>query len=105
MNRRIQDLWKSPTVRVVFGLAGGNLLGTAIGVVDSLIQAWYVSPADLGYFRGFSIATGYAFFFHLGILDALQRFYPYYIGRGEKDHAVAIAQVCQVWMVAVSAIV
>lgn len=105
MKRRVQELLTSPTVRVVSGLAGGNLLGTLIGVIGSLVQARYVSPEDMGYFRGFSIATGYAFFLHFGILDAFQRYYPLYIGKGEKDRAWAIAEVCQAWNVAVSAIV
>lgn len=104
MKRRLQGLWTSPTVRVVSGLAGGNLLGTLLGVIGSLVQARYVSPEDLGYFRGFSIATGYVFFLHLGILDAFQRYYPLYIGRGEKDRARAVAEVCQAWNATVSAI-
>jgi len=102
---RIGQLWDSPTLRTVSFLAGGNLLGMAVGVIGSLVQARFVSPSDLGYFRGFSIATGYAFFFHLGLLDALQRFYPFYVGRGEKGRAVAVVEVCHVWMACVSAVV
>ena len=105
MENKIKGFMSSPTIRVVSGLAGGNLLGTILGVIGSLVQARYVSPEDMGYFRGFSIATGYAFFLHLGILDAFQRYYPLYIGRGEKDRAIAIAEVCQVWNAGVTSIV
>jgi O-antigen/teichoic acid export membrane protein len=86
-------------------MAGGNLLATLIGILGSLVQARYVTPADLGYFRGFSIATGYAFFFHLGILDVLQRLYPYHIGRKENGRALAVAEVSQSWMVLVTIVV
>jgi O-antigen/teichoic acid export membrane protein len=105
MKQRIKRLVASPTIKVISGLAGGNLLATLIGVAGSLVQARYVTPDDLGYFRGFSIATGYAFFFHLGILDALQRLYPYYIGRGDKDKAIAVAEISQSWMVLITILV
>lgn len=105
LRHRIKRLWDSPTLRTVSFLAGGNLLGIALGVVGSLVQARFVTPSDLGYFRGFSIATGYAFFSHLGLLDALQRFYPFYVGRGEQERAVAVVEVCHVWMVVVSGVV
>ncbi len=104
MKKYFRQAYSSPTVRLVSGLAAGNLLGMIIGIVGSIVQARFVTPADLGYFRGFSIATGYVFFLHLGFMGVLQRFYPYYIGTGEKDRAVAVAEVCQAWMVAVSAL-
>lgn len=98
--------WRnSSTLRTISGLAGGNLLATAIGVIGSLVQARFVFPDDLGYLRGFSIATGYAFFLQLGMFDALHRLYPYYIGKGQRDKALAVAEVSQAWNVAVSAVV
>ena len=63
-------------------MVGGNLLATAIGLVGTLVQARFVVPEDLGYFRQFGIFTAYAFFLHLGLLDALQRLYPLYMGQG-----------------------
>lgn len=105
MRSKVRNLTSSSTVRTISGLAGGNLFALAIGVVGSLVQARYVSPTDLGYFRGFSIVTGYAFFFHLGFLDAFYRLYPYYIGSDEKKRAEAMAEICQSWMIVVSTIV
>ncbi len=97
--------FESNTLRVISALAGGNFLATLIGVLGSLVQARYVSPADLGYFRGFTIATGYAFFFHLGLLDAMQRLYPYYVGKGDDNRARSIAEICQAWMAGVTVVV
>lgn len=105
MSMRVSRVISSPTMRMISGLAGGNLLGMAIGVVGTLVQARFVSPAELGYFRQFSIAAGYAFFLHLGVFSSLQRLFPYYIGKGEHERAVAVAEVAQAWNVTVSGVV
>jgi hypothetical protein len=73
--------------------------------VGTLVQARYVTPHDLGYFRQFSIVTGYAFFLQLGVFGSLQRLYPYYIGKGNRARAVAVAEVAQAWNVVVSVLV
>jgi len=101
----LKYLRRSATLSVISAVAGGNLLTSVLGLIGSFVQARFVTPADLGYFRSFAIVTGYAFFLHLGLFDALQRFYPYYVGRGEKNRALAIAEICQAWNVSVSAIV
>jgi O-antigen/teichoic acid export membrane protein len=105
LKTRVGPFVKTSAFKSITGLAGGNLLGTILGVVGSLVQARFVTPGDLGYFKGFSIYTGYAFFLHMGMFEALQRYYPYYIGRGEKDRAVHTAEICQAWHVTVSLIV
>lgn len=105
MKSSIRALLASPTLQTISGLAGSNLFAAILGIVGSLVQARFVTPEDLGYFRQFSIATGYAFFLHLGLFGALQRFYPYYIGKGQQDKAIAVAEICQAWNVAVSAFV
>ena len=102
LKQRLGPLYGSRTLQTVLGLAGSNFLSTAIGLIGSLIQARFVTPEDLGYFRGFSIATGYAFFFHFGLFGALQRLYPFYVGKGERSRALALAQVCQAWNLSVS---
>lgn len=77
----------------------------AIGIIGTLVQSRYVSPDDLGYFRTFSIATGYAFFLNLGLFGALQRLYPYYVGKGEPEKGIAVLEICQFWNVSVSVVV
>lgn len=105
MWRNIKQSFRSKTVRLIAGLAGGNVLGLAVGVIGTLIQACFVGPADLGFFRQFAIISGYCFILHLGLFGALQRVYPYYIGKGEPQKAIAVAEVCQVWHVVVSALI
>ena len=95
----------SSTSRVISGVVGGNLLTAFLAIIGSLIQARYVSPTDLGYFRSFAILSGYFFFLHLGLFDALQRHYPYYIGKGDKPKAISTAEICQTWNIGISAFV
>lgn len=105
IKKQVNELFLSRTVRIVAGVAGGNLIATLFGVIGSLVQARFVSPSDFGYFRGFSIVTDYAVFLHMGIFVAIQRSYPLCIGKGERAKAQAIAEVSQVWVLAVSLIV
>jgi O-antigen/teichoic acid export membrane protein len=105
LKHHIKQLLTSPTLRVITGLAGGNLLAISIGLIGSLIQVRFVSPEDLGYFDQFSIASGYIFFLTLGIFEAVQRLYPFYIGKGQKDKAIATAEIGQAWNLSVSALV
>jgi O-antigen/teichoic acid export membrane protein len=102
--QRAKQALSSPTVRTISGLAGGNLFATIIALVGSLVQAHFVSPDDLGFLRSFSIVTSYLFFFNLGIFDAIHRLYPYYIGKGQNDRALAVAEVAQAWSVIFSGI-
>jgi O-antigen/teichoic acid export membrane protein len=98
----LSRLVSSPTIRLVTAVTGGSLFGTLIALVGSLVQSRFVGPEDLGYFRQFGIVTGYMFFIHLGVWHALQRQYPYYVGQGRQDRALAVAEVCQAWTATIS---
>ena len=88
MQISIKHILLNSNVKTIGGLAGSNLLIMAIGLIGTLIQSRYFTPEDLGYFRSFCIATGYAFALNLGLFSALSRLYPYYIGKGEIDKAI-----------------
>jgi O-antigen/teichoic acid export membrane protein len=94
----------TPNLKIITGLAGSNLLGMGIGIIGGLVQSYYVSPEDLGYFKSFTIATGYAFVLNLGLFGAVQRLYPYYIGKGEKNKAIAVAEIAQSWNILVTSV-
>lgn len=101
IEQRVRAYWRSSTARAVGSLAGSSILATVLGVVGAFVQGWFVSPADLGYFRQFSIVSGYLFMLHLGVFHALERYYPYYIGRGETHKAIAMVEVGRAWILAV----
>jgi O-antigen/teichoic acid export membrane protein len=102
---RLREFLATPVLRSIGGMAGGNLLATIIGVVGALVQARYVAPGELGYFRQFAIVSGYVFFLHLGLFGALQRRYPLHIGQGRRDKALAVAEICQVWYIFVTLLI
>ncbi|MFZ2360446.1 MAG: hypothetical protein WA040_13980 [Anaerolineae bacterium] len=95
----------SPTLRTITGLAGGNSLAMVVGIVGGLVQARFVTPEELGYFRSFAIVTGYVFFLQLGLFGVVTRFYPYYIGKGQRERALAIVEICQAWIIMITALV
>ena len=102
---RIRRLTASPTLQTVAAVSGGSLLATVIGLVGTLVQVRFVGPDDLGYFQQFGIVTAYAFYLQFGISAALQRLYPLYIGRAQRDKALAVAEICQSWNIGVSVLV
>ncbi|CAG1004275.1 hypothetical protein ANRL4_03431 [Anaerolineae bacterium] len=105
MRQRARQSLASPTLRTITGLAGGNTLAMAVGIVGSLVQARFITPEELGYFRSFAIVTGYVFFLQLGLFGALARFYPYYIGKGQRERGLVVAEICQAWIVMVTVLV
>lgn len=98
-------LYRSPTVWVVAGLTGSNLIAMLVHAIGALVQANFVRPDDLGYFRGFTIATGYLYFLQLGTFEALQRRYPILVGRDQRSQALAAAEVTRAWSISLSWIV
>lgn len=103
LGERLGPVVQSRTVRTVLAVSGGNVVATLIALCGTLVQARFVGPDDLGYFRQFGIVTSYAYVFQLGISSALQRLYPLHRGRGEQEHAARVAAICQSWNVSVSA--
>ena len=78
-------------------IASANLLGTALGVIGSLIQARFVSPDELGFLRKYSVVSSYAIFLSFGLFTILQREYPVLMGRGETERARRVAAIGQTW--------
>jgi len=100
--RYINSLISSRVFVSVSSLASGNIISSILAFVGGIVQAQYISPNDLGFIRKFSVISGYVVFFQLGLVDILQRDYPYLMGRGEEDKAKHIVSVCQYWSIAIS---
>lgn len=90
------------TARTIVSLMRSNLAVAVIGAVASILQARFVSPEDLGFFRQFGIITGYLFFLHFGTYQAVERLYPLYVGRGEIDKARSILSTAETWILFIS---
>lgn len=95
----------SPTLRTITGLASGNSLAMVVGILGGVVQARFITPEELGYFRSFSIITGYVFSYNWVSWASSLDIYPYYLGKGERDRAIAVAEICQAWIVMVTIVV
>ena len=82
--------------------ASGNGIAMVLGLIGSLVQAKYVGPGEMGFFRSFGIIAGYLIFCHLGVFDGLQREIPLQFGRNRKDKAEEAAAACLIWIIIVS---
>jgi O-antigen/teichoic acid export membrane protein len=104
-NRFLKKIEFSSNLINIFRLASANIVASIIGLSGTFIQARFISPQELGYFKGFEVATGYAFFLHLGIFGAFQRNYSFYVGRGDISKAEDYAKLSYSWNLLISVIV
>lgn len=90
---------KSILLQSILHMIQSNLIVALVGLLGAFVQARFVSPDELGFFRQFSIITGYLLFFHLGSFQAIERLYPQYIGNGESNKGQAVLNVAKTWIV------
>jgi len=93
------------TIRSMVMISSAGLLATALGLVGSLVQARFITPADLGFIRKYSVVGGYATFLSFGLFIILLRDYPVLIGRGEVERARRTVAIVQSWCLLVSAVI
>jgi O-antigen/teichoic acid export membrane protein len=96
---------RGKTQRSIGMIALANLTGTVIGIVGSFVQARFITPEVLGFIRKYSVVSGYAIFFSLGLFIILQREYAVLIGRGEEKRAKRTVAIVQSWCLLVSTII
>jgi len=96
---------RSAVQRSIGMIAGANLIGTLIGIIGSFVQARFISPDELGFIRKYSVVSGYAIFFSLGLFIILHREYSVLIGRGEKEKAYRTVAIVQSWSLLVASLI
>jgi hypothetical protein len=89
----------------VGAMTGSQMFVVALGLLGGLIQARFIAPGILGYYAAFAILGGYLTFLHLGLLTALGREYPYWLGKGDIGRAHLAASLVQGWVLLVSAFI
>lgn len=101
---RLKELFfrviKSPTFSTIGVMVSANMVGTILQGIGGILQARWVTPDMLGKFRSYGIATSYLAFLMVFVQDGLMRQFPYYIGQGRKDKAIACAAVAKCWYIA-----
>ncbi len=104
LNRLKTEDLKSVLFSVV-ALITGNFASTIVGFICTIVQGRYVTAEVLGYYKQFTILSGYLFVFQLGTYQALERLVPFFYGRGEEEEARKHAAVAYAWCCFVSIII
>lgn len=100
--RQILNVVHSPSFSSFSIFAGSNVLVSIFSGLGGLIQARWIPPEVFGEFQRYAIPTTAMSFAVLVVNDGLIRQYPYYIGKGAPDEALAIAGVAKWWYVRIT---
>lgn len=66
---------------------GTNIIGRILALARGLIVAKFLGPHFFGIWNGLQLILNYSPYANLGLTNAMDREYPYYIGRKEEDRA------------------
>lgn len=100
-NKAVKTTEDRRILRAITALFGTNFLGSIVGIVGSIVQGYFVTPQELGFFKQFSVVGGYLFFLHFGVFHAVERLYPLYMGKNEPEKARAVIEIGNAWMLMV----
>jgi hypothetical protein len=89
---------RKSTLSSVGALMSSQMLAVGLGGVSLLVQAHFIDPGVMGYFSAFGILAQYLCFLHAGWISALQREYPYWIGKGDTERANRSVAVAEGWV-------
>ncbi len=96
----------SPSMRRVVGsFAASNFVTTILRLIGGVLTSRFVDPIIMGQYNAIGLIQGYAPFLQIGIGNGLTRDLPYYIGRGEMDHAHRLVAAAQWWTLRVSTLI
>lgn len=105
LSQKLVQVIKSPTFLTLGIFASANMLATAVSGLGGVIQARWVSPEILGEFQKYGILTSYLAILVILVQDGLMRQFPYLIGQGRRDEAIAIAATAKSWYVLAAVVV
>jgi len=71
---------------------GSNLFMQAATLAGQLWSLKYLSPELLGIWRWMAVLSGYILVSRMGIVNAMNREYPYFLGKAEYERAKEVAQ-------------
>lgn len=88
---------KDSTGLMVLNTASSQIYSNVITILGGLITARLVLPEVYGTYNAFSLIISYLPILQIGISNALNRNLPYYMGRGDKEMALAEAANSHAW--------
>jgi O-antigen/teichoic acid export membrane protein len=103
-NRPAGPGWRSSTGYLAGVLAGSNILATVLRLAGGLIAARLVLPEEMGVYSGIGLVLTYAAILQFGVLSGLNRELPFWIGKGDRAQAEALAATALSWLAAWGAV-
>lgn len=88
---------KDSTGMMMFNTASSQMYSNIIRILSGLITARLVMPDVLGTFNAFALIISYLPILQIGIMNALNRNLPYYIGKGDMETAKRQAATTNAW--------
>jgi O-antigen/teichoic acid export membrane protein len=92
---------RKTTLSSVGALMSSQMLAVGLGGISCVVQAHFIQPDVMGYFSAFGILAQYLCFLHTGWISALQREYPYWLGKGDSERAKRSVAVAEGWVLLV----
>jgi O-antigen/teichoic acid export membrane protein len=90
MKSERQSLFKS-----IFQMSISSAISNGISILQIIFVLKLIEPKLWGIWSGLQLIQSYGMQSHLGILNAVNRQLPYYVGKGEVDRADAIRRVAR----------
>lgn len=101
----MKQLGRFHLLRDIFTFSSTSIFSQILGVISSFVVAKILGPTDFGVWNAVSIALVYGAFCDLGILPAMARDLPFYIGQGNIQKASEIRNTAYVTTLVASLLV
>lgn len=82
---------------MIFNVAFAQMYANVLRILGGFITASFVSPGMLGQFNTFALVIAYFPIAQIGIMNALNRQLPFFIGKGDSDSAIKVAETAHAW--------
>ncbi len=84
-------LAKSPLVRTIASFFGSNVVALVVRVVSGLLVTRWAGPQNMGFVLAVLAVLPYTRFIRLGVQQGTSRQLPLLLGKGEREHALRVA--------------
>jgi O-antigen/teichoic acid export membrane protein len=103
LRKAIKKYTSSTFAKSVATVISGNLATSLISLITSIFVARWTNPHDMGLWNLVLLVTIYAPILQLGVFNGLNRQLPYFIGKGEKETAISMAEASYAWCLTLTA--
>jgi O-antigen/teichoic acid export membrane protein len=97
LRKAISKYASSASVKSVATVITGNLATSLISLITSIFVARWTDPYNMGLWNLVLLVSIYAPILQLGVFNGLNRQLPYFMGKGEKQTSLNMAEASYAW--------